>query len=133
MIHIPKKHQSICSNFGVFGILIAATCLIQQMIFSAGTWLSFTLAGIYLFAISAFLMLALQKTASPVILIVSTVLSLCAQAILTITLAISPVVMILFIYSLVAVVVVYMEEVPKKLREKALAVKMDELAWRDRI
>src|SRR5690242_629389 len=110
---LSKRHQSICSNMGTFGVLISLTCLIQQMVFGTTHWLVLAMASIYLFAAICFLLLALQKTVSPILLIISTVLTFCAEVLLMITLAFSPVVILLFFYSVITIVVIFMEDVPK--------------------
>lgn len=130
---LSKRHQNICSNIGTFGILIALTCLVQQMVFGTGHWLAFVMAAIYIFAAISFLLLTLQKTAAPILIIISTAFTFCAEVLLMLMLAFSPVVILLFFYSVVAIVIVYMEGVPGKLKEKALALKMEELAWKDKL
>lgn len=130
---LSKRHQSLCSNLGTFGILISLTCLIQQLVFGTNHWLALVMPVIYLFVAISFLLLTLQKTAAPILLIISAALTFIAEIILMMSLAFSPVVLLLFFYSIIAVVVIYMENVPKKLKEKAQALKMEELAWRDKI
>ena len=128
-----KRDQSICSNFGTFGILIAATCLVQQMIFGTDHWLVFVMMGIYLFSIVSFILLTLQKVIAPPVMIAATALVFIAEVLLTLAFSFSLVVVLLLTYSLIAVIAVYIENIPVKLKQKALAQQAEEMAWRDKI
>jgi uncharacterized membrane protein SirB2 len=63
MINNPltARQQDICGYTGLFGALIALTCLIQHILITKAHWITFTLPGIYLFVIMAFVLLGLQK------------------------------------------------------------------------
>jgi ABC-type glycerol-3-phosphate transport system permease component len=88
---------------------------------------------IYIFSILGFVLLALKKVSAPVLLIVSAVFVLIAELILIRSFVFSLVVLLLFLYSTVIVVSLYVEQLPKKLKEQALAEKIENEMWKDKI
>ncbi len=88
---------------------------------------------IYLFSILGFALLAAKKVCAPVLLIISTVLVLVAELILVMNFVFSLVVLLLFIYSTVIVISMYIEQLPQKLKKQALAERMENETWKDKI
>ena len=113
--------------------MISAACFIQLMVISKDHWLAFVLLGINAFAILTFILLALQKTVAPLLLIAVAVLLFLAKLVYIFSGVFSLVVLLSFLYSVVVVTVIFVEQLPKKLKEKALAEKAEALAWKDRI
>lgn len=130
---LTNKQKDFCSYAGLFGALISATCFIQLMIISREHWLSFVLLGINAFAILAFVLLALQKAIAPWLLIGVAALLFAAMVIYVFNGVFSLVVLISLLYSVVIVVQLFIEQLPQKLKEKALAEKAEALMWKDKI
>jgi hypothetical protein len=130
---LTNQQKDFCSYAGLFGALISATCFIQLMIISRSHWLAFALLCINVFAILAFILLALQKAIAPWLLIGVTALLLLAKLIYIFNGIFSLVVLLSLMYSVVIVVVMFMQQLPQKLKEKALAEKAEALAWKDKI
>jgi hypothetical protein len=128
-----NKQQDICSYTGTFGTLISAACFLQLMIISREHWLAFVLLGINVFAILAFILLALQKAIAPWLLIAVAVLLFLAELIYVFSGVFSLVVLLSFFYTVVIVVVLFVEQIPQKLKEKALAERAEALIWKDKI
>ena len=128
-----NKQQDICSYTGSFGALISSACFIQLMIISREHWLAFVLLGINVFAILAFILLALQKAIAPWLLIAVAVLLFLAELIYIFSGVFSLVVLLSFFYTVVIVVVLFVEQIPQKLKEKALAERAEALIWKDKI
>jgi hypothetical protein len=133
MSKLTTKQQEFFAYTGTFGALLAITCLIQHLVIARDHWIAHTLTFIYIFSILDFILLALKKAFAPVLLITSTVLVLLAEAILITSFVFSLVVLILFVYSTVIVVLLYIEQLPRKLKEQALAERMEAEMWKDRI
>ena len=83
--------------------------------------------------ILSFILLALQKAVAPWLLIAVAVLLFLAKLIYVFSGVFSLVVLLSFLYSMVVIAVLFVEQLPKKLREKALAEKAESLAWKDKI
>jgi len=133
MTRITEKQQEFFTYTGTFGALLGATCLVQHMAISRDHWIAYAMMLIYIFSILGFALLALKKVSAPVLLIVSTVLVLVAEVILIKSFVFSLVVLLLFLYSSVIVVLLYVEQLPKKLKQQALAEKMENEIWKDKI
>src|SRR4030095_10351067 len=130
---LTGKQQDICTYSGSFGALLSAACFVQLMVISRDHWLAFVLLGINAFAILAFIMLALQKAIAPVLLIAVAVLLFLAKLLYIFSGVFSLVVLLSFFYSVVVVAVLFVEQLPKKLKEKALAEKAEALVWNGKI
>ncbi|MET0394663.1 MAG: hypothetical protein ABW019_16075 [Chitinophagaceae bacterium] len=125
--------KNVCSYTGVFGILIAATCLFQNLLFFNPHSVTTALILIYLVAITAFSLLIAQHQAAPVLLIITTALLIVGLLLLLINAVVSMIVGVLFLYAVVITSVVYAEGFPAKFRQKALAERAERDLWKDKI
>ena len=128
-----QKDENICEYTGLFGVLLSLTCLIQHFVVTNSLWITQLMTVGYLFAIIAFLLLALKKPVAPVLLIISAVFSFITQIIWLKGFAFSLVVLLLVLYTVVIVVVVYMEHIPQKLKQKRQTEKEEEELWAGKI
>lgn len=128
-----ERQLNLCEYGGAFGVLLSLTCLIQHLVVTVNNWITQSLVPGYLFAIVAFLLLALKKTAAPVLLIISGVLSMIIVFVWTKHQAFSAVVIGLLLYHIVLLVGLYVEQVPAKLKENQQAKKTEEDAWAGKI
>lgn len=132
-MNLTNKQKDFCAYSGLFGALISATCFIQLMVISREHWVAFLLLGINAFAILAFVLLALQKPVAPWLLIGVTSLLFLAMILYVLNGVFSLVVLLSLVYSVIIVVTLFIEQLPQKLRAKALAEKAEDMAWRDKI
>lgn len=128
-----NRQQDLCAYLGIFGVLIALTCIIQLLIIANAHWIPLTLLGMYLFVLTSFILLALQKSVAPLLLIISSFLSLLSETALILTGLFSAIVILQFIYSIVITVFIYMDEIPKRLKEKAVLLKAEKDSWAGKI
>lgn len=133
MTKLTNKQQEFFTYTGTFGVLLATTCLVQHLAVARDHWIAHTLMFIYIFSILGFIFLALKKAFAPLLLIISTFFVLIAEALLITSFVFSLVVLLLFLYSTVIVVLMYIEQLPRKLKEQVLAEKMEADVWKDRI
>jgi hypothetical protein len=133
MNSLTNKQQDLCGYCGTFGALITVTCLIQLFIIANAHWIAFLLMGFYIFIMGSFILLALQKSFAPLLLILSSVFSFIAEVILILTGLFSVIVIILFVYAITITIVVFMEQIPKRLKEKALLIKAERDDWAGKI
>ena len=133
MTILTNKQQDICTYSGSLGAMISTACFVQLIIISRDHWLAFVLLGINLFAILSFILLALQKAVAPWLLVAVAALLFLAKVVYIFSGVFSLVVLISFLYSMVVVAVLFVEQLPKKLKEKALAEKAEALVWKDKI
>jgi hypothetical protein len=128
-----NRQQDLCAYLGIFGVLIALTCIVQLLIIANAHWIPLTLLGMYLFVLTSFILLALQKSVAPLLLIISSSLSLLSETALILTGLFSAIVILQFIYSIVITVFIYMDEIPKRLKEKAVLLKAEKDSWAGKI
>jgi hypothetical protein len=130
---LTNKQKDLCAYTGVFGALISATCFFQLMAISREHWLAFALLGVNLFSIVVFVLLALQKPIGPWLLIAVAGLLFLANVVYLFNGVYSLIVLLSLLYSVIVVVLLFVEQVPARLRAKALAEKAEALAWKDKI
>ncbi|MET0463698.1 MAG: hypothetical protein ABW007_11105 [Chitinophagaceae bacterium] len=128
-----ERQQNICIYGGVFGVLIAATCLIQMMTYTRSHWIAYALLTIYTVSLFIFLFLALQKLFAPLMMIISTALSMISVTYIMIEGIYSLILIVHFLYSLAITIVIYMENIPALLKHRSVLKKQEELAWKDKI
>ncbi|HEX7844374.1 MAG TPA: hypothetical protein VF476_01160 [Chitinophagaceae bacterium] len=130
---LTNSQQSVCGYGGLAGILLAATCMVQLFVYGTSHWIVPVLLSVYLFAVISFFLLSLQKSVAPLLLIISAVLILGAEVVWILSNAFSLVVVLLFVYNAVIVVFLYIEQIPKKLKQKQLALKAEKELWEGKI
>lgn len=128
-----ERHQNICTYAGVFGALIAITSLIQLMKYTNTTWMAYTLLSVYSFGVAAFILLAVQRTYAPVLVIVSTALSMIAVTFVMISGFYSLILILHFLYGVAICIVLYMENIPAYLKNKAQLKREEALVWKDKL
>ncbi len=128
-----QKDENICEYAGSFGVLLSLTCLVQHFVVTRSLWITQLMTIGYIFAIIAFLLLALKKPVAPVLLIISAVFSFITEIIWVKGFAFSLVVLLLVLYNVIIVVVLYVEQVPQKLKQKRQAEQEEEELWAGKI
>lgn len=130
---LTNQQKNLCEYGGTFGILISLTCLVQHIIAAIPSKVTNPMIPAYFFAILAFLLLALQKTYSIILLLISAVFSMVIVVVWIRHYSFSLAVLLLFIYHVVIIIALFAEQVPKKLREKRQAEKAEEEIWAGKI
>ena len=135
MLIFSEKEQEICAYTGVAGCLITAACGIQHMVIYRvfDFVLPLVMLGIYIISFGSFLMLALHKWYAPICLLVSAVLSLLTGAMAIGGPLISILALIHFLYSATLVIVIYMDQLPARLKQKELALRAEQNEWNGKI
>jgi hypothetical protein len=133
MQDLSNQQKDLCGYGGAFGVMIAVTVLIQHFNLTRPHLVTYSMAAIYAFAITSFTLLAFQKKFAPVFLIISCILVFLAEATLIINFVFSLIVFILFVYTVIITVMVYMGDLPKRLREKALLLKVENESWQGKL
>ena len=95
---LNSYQENICTYGGTFGALLTATCFIQHLVVTLSTWITQAMIPAYLFIIIAFILLALQKTVSPVLIIIGTALAMVIEWVWLHDFTFSLVVLSLFLY-----------------------------------
>lgn len=130
---LSKSQQEFCTWSGIFGTLITATCLVQQLAFVRTNWITNLMILPYLLMIVSFVLLALQKAIAPLLLIISTVISFAIAILWLAGGSFSLVVIILLLYCSVITGFIYVEQIQTALRSKQEAERAEEMKWRGKI
>jgi hypothetical protein len=131
---LTNKQQDICSYTGLAGALISATCLVQHFIIvTYQPWLSYVLLLIYAAGIVSFSLLAMQKAIAPWLLIPIASLMFIVEVVFIISGVFSLIILLAMLYNVIVVIALFVEQLPQKLKQKALAEKAEALAWKDKI
>jgi predicted membrane protein len=127
--YLNKQQESFCENAGLFGVMIAATCLIQMFVVMLPHWVPFTVIAAYIFCIIAFVLLMKKSAMAFRLLFISTILIFLMEILLFFSLTFSLVLFVLLVYLLVIVLLLYMGEIPKRLQQKNIAEKEEAEKW----
>ena len=130
---LTTRQKNICEYGGIFGVLLSLTCLIQHIAVAIPGKVTNPMIPGYLFAITAFALLGLQKGYSVVLIIISAANAAFTEYQWMKHSSFSLVVMMLFIYHVIIIAGLYAEQIPEKLKQKKLAEKAEEDEWRDKI
>ena len=130
---LTNYQEDLCTYGGTFGALLSVTCFIQHLIFALSNWVTLSMNAAYIFIIVAFVLLAFQKSISPVLIIIGTVLSMIIESVWIHDFSFSLAVLFLFLYHGVILVLLFAENIPKKLKQKADLKRNDEEQWAGKI
>jgi hypothetical protein len=128
-----SRDQDLCNYTGLFGVMISSVCLIQHFFITNPAWITGIIAAIYLFSIVSFVLLAIQRSVAPVLLIVVSILVLMAELIVLGHGLFSVILLLLCIYSLVVTIYIYVDGVPSRLAHRAAAKRIEEQQWQGKI
>jgi hypothetical protein len=125
--------RNICEYGGGAGILITLTCLVQHFIFAIPNSLTNPFIFVYLFAVIAFILLAMQKPLALLLLIISALLCFYVQYQYIHYLSFSLIVSVLLLYHIIVIITLFVEEIPSRIRKQRQIVKKEEDYWKDKI
>jgi hypothetical protein len=128
---LTKKQENFLDNAGLFGLLISLACLFQHFYFMITGWITISIIGVYLLSVVSFFMLMRKHDKAPIFLLISTVLIFCTLLLLMLSLAFSPVLLLLLVYSLIIVILTYVNGYPALLTKRKLAIKAEEDKWKN--
>ncbi len=130
---LSSYQENICTYGGTFGALLAVTCFIQHLVVTLSTWVTQAMIPAYLFIIVSFILLAFQKSVSPILIIIGTAFSMVIEWVWLHDFAFSLVVLSLFLYHVAILVVLFVEHIPRKLKQKAELKRNEEQQWAGKI
>lgn len=129
MEFLTKQQESFCENGGLFGVMISITCLIQMMIVMNPHWIPFTIIGIYILCITAFVLLMKKSIHALRLLFISSILVFLMEGFMLLSNTFSLVLLILLIYLIVIVALLYSGTIPQQIKKKNIAVMEEEQQW----
>jgi hypothetical protein len=130
---LTNRQKNLCEYGGIFGVLLSLTCLVQHIAVAIPSKITNPMIPGYLFAIIAFTLLGLQKINAVIFLIISGANAAFTEWQWMKHYAFSLVVLMLFIYHVIIIVAIYVEQVPETLKQKRVAQKEEEDLWKDKI
>jgi hypothetical protein len=130
---LTSDEKNICEYGAALGVVLTLICLVQHTLVVIPKTLTNSMVPAYFFIIIAFILLGLQKTFSIVLLIISAVFSATIEYLWITHYSFSLVVMLLFMYHVIAIVILFMQNIPKKLKMKSAAEKADRDRWAGKI
>ena len=71
MQQLTRGQQDTCTYTGIFGAMLGATCLIQLFAITREHWISGVMILVVIFSIISYILLSLQKSFSPILLLVA--------------------------------------------------------------
>jgi hypothetical protein len=129
MEFLTKQQESFCENAGLFGVMIAITCMIQMMIVMVAHWIPFTVIGTYILCIAGFIMLMKKSAYAFRLLFISSIAIFIMAALVLLSNIFSLLLLILLAYLIVIITLLYMGPIPVQLKKRQLAVMEEEQKW----
>jgi predicted membrane protein len=133
MQQLTRGQQDTCTYTGIFGAMLGATCLIQLFAITREHWISGVMILAVIFSIISYILLSLQKSFAPILLLVAGLLVFALNFFMILFGVFSLVILVYLIYSVAVIVVLFAGQYPQKLRLIALEKKKEEAEWRGRI
>ena len=130
---LTSLQKNICEYGGIFGVLLSLTCLVQHIAVAIPGNITNPMIPGYIFAVAAFALLGLQKSIAAILIIISAVNAAFTEWQWIHHYSYSLVVLMFFIYHVIIIVAIYVEQVPLGLKQKRLAEKEEEGLWKDKI
>jgi hypothetical protein len=130
---LTNNESDTCVYIGVFGALIAATCLIQHFVIARSHWITFLMMALFVFSLVSYITLTLLKSFAPVLLIVSAVFIFGMEVFHVFSGVYSLALILFLIYNVVTVVLLYMDGLPQKLIARQAIIRAEEMAWQDKL
>lgn len=130
---LTTPQKNLCEYGGIFGVLLSLTCLVQHIAVAIPGKITNPMIPGYIFAIAAFTLLGLQKSYAVILVIISAANAAFTEWQWMKHYSFSLVVLMLFIYHVIIIVSMYVEQVPERLKQKRLAEKEEEDLWKDKI
>lgn len=130
---LTNSEKNLCEYGAALGVVLTLICLVQHIIAVIPSHITNPMVPAYVFTIIAFILLGFQKPIAVVLLIISAGFSAIIEYLWITHYSFSLVVMLLFIYHVVAIVVLFMQDIPKKIKVKRAAEKADRDMWAGKI
>jgi hypothetical protein len=130
---LTKSENNLCDYAATFGVLLSLTCLVQHLIFAIPGRVTNPMIGGYVLAVISFLLLGLKKPVSIILLIISTVFSFVIEYLWLTHYSFSLVVLLFFLYNLIITIILFAEQIPKKLKLKNAAEKAEKDQWAGKV
>ena len=130
---LTSRQEAICFYGGVFGILMTLACFIQHVVVTISNWITQIMQPLYILPLIAFLLVTLQKRYSWIFLIASAVVSLLLQYLWMNHYSFSLLVLLLFIYHIILIVFILVEQVPQRLKQKQQLELQERKLWEGKI
>lgn len=130
---LTNSQKNLCEYSAVFGALLSLTCLVQHLIVAIPNYVTYPMIPAYVFAIIAFILLGIQKHISIVLLIISGLFSFIINYLWVTHFAFSVVVLLFLLYHVIIIVVLFIEQIPQKLKMKRAAEKAERDNWSGKI
>lgn len=128
-----KKEDEMVSVLGVVGTALSLTSLFQHFYFATNGWQVWTIAIAYIYSTIAYILAVKKNRLCGVLLIIAAVLLFINEILLFFMGVSSPVVMLLFVFTIITIVLLYMENIPAKLKQKFLLESQDDDFWKDKL
>ena len=130
---LTNDEKNLCEYGAALGVALTVVCLVQHTLVVIPRQLTNAMVPGYFFIIVSFVLLGLQKTYAVIFIIISALLSAIIEYLWMTHYSFSLVVVLLFAYHVVAIVVLFMQDIPKKLKMKKAAEKADSDMWAGKI
>jgi len=130
---LTTADKNLCEYGGGLGVALTLTCLIQHFIVVIPGPVTDPMIPIYIFSIVGFLLFALQKFFSIIMLIASGLFVLIIEYLWFTHYSFSLVVALLFIYHIIIIVILFATGIPAKLIMKKKAEKAERDMWAGKI
>lgn len=128
-----KKEDEMVSVLGVVGTALSLTSLFQHFYFTTNGWQVWAMALVYIYSTIAYILTVKKNRFCGVLLIIAAAKLFIIEVLLSLMGVTTPVVMLLFVFTIITIVLLYMENIPAKLKQKFLLESKDEDFWKDKL
>ncbi|MFC4232980.1 hypothetical protein ACFOW1_13850 [Parasediminibacterium paludis] len=136
---LTKADEEFCAVAGVAGVVLAIACLFQNLYISPGHWITLVVTAIFLFSITAFVLLVRKSTAAFLCVCISALLLFSYLILLIIAIFVlqllifSWIFMILLVYNITIAIVIFAKDIPSKLVFRKQTLLAEEAYWNEKL
>jgi hypothetical protein len=130
---LNKNSSEFLAFIGVAGAAIAFTCFAQLLFAMYDFWFNYVFLAIHFYSFIVYILLVSKKRYSVLLVTISAVLTLFVSAAYIALNTFSPIIIVFMLYGIIATVLLYMNEYPKKLYEHYLYRKQESDFWEGKI
>ena len=126
---LREKDKDFCEMAGLFGCLIAITCILQQFFFMESHWISYCIAAVYVLCLVGFFLLTRKSALAFPLLLTGAISTYILEVGINVLLTFSLVLVILLLYTTAIVSILWIDQIQNRLTAYNRQLKAEENEW----
>jgi hypothetical protein len=136
---LTSADEEFCAVAGIAGVVLSIACLFQNLYISPGHWITLVITAIFVFSITAFILLIKKRPAAFICVCVSAFLLFSYMVLLIIAIIVyqlfifSWIFMILLLYNITMAIAIFAKGLPAKFKLRQQELLADDAYWSEKL